>query len=164
MYRTRIFEACKNTHELKAQFILKASRVWVTQIWTQTDKALQYSCFASKYTHYDYQIAELLFQRLLSLFMEIAVGCSKAPFQFCLSQTWNLLLPPSRWRCKQFCQYDTRSFSCSKCWDRPSTITVIQGCIRSLITLSRKRRIQLFATLGNKLFGHDGRWTVCLPC
>ena len=35
--------------------------------------------------------------------------------QFFLNQTWNLLLPPSR--CKQFCLYDLRSFSCSKCCD-----------------------------------------------
>ena len=43
--------------------------------------------------------------------------------------------------------------------NRAETLT---RCLSArVITLSRKQRIQLFATLGDELFCHDGRWTVC---
>ena len=107
MYHMKIFEACK--YSQVEDPIHREGKLSLTQIWFEHN-ASQYSCFASKSdTH---QIAELLFLTTFFVHRNCCRSFQRRLSQFFLSQTWNLLLPPS-W-CKQFCQSCVRTFSCSK--------------------------------------------------
>ena len=159
MYHTNIFEACKNTHELKVQFILKATRVWqrmpdlntnwqslavfvlcfkIHALWLSNSRAA-----VLKTAFFVHRTCCQLFQSTFPNFFSVKLGiycCRQADVNNFVSKTWGV-------SAIQSVEIDHRQSP--------------QFTVAFTNYLSRKRWIQLFATMGDELFCHDGRWAVC---
>ena len=154
VYHTKIFESCKNTHELKVR-VVPDSDLKPLNTNRQSLAAFVF-CF---------KIHALLLLNSRAAVLKAAFfahgNCcqlfqTKAPFPIFFSAKLEIYC------CRQA---DVNNIILSVRLEEFQLFKVLRSTIdnqrdsglHSVITLSRKRRIQLFATLGDELFCHDGR-------